>query len=91
MSRVTIVGAGQSGLQLGIGLVQDGHDVTLISNRTGEDFRSGKVMSSQFMFANALDTERALGIEFWDDTCPKTEGVQFSIPHPEIRGEKALT
>jgi len=89
MTKVTIVGAGQSGLQLGIGLVQDGHDVTVISNRTGDDFRDGRVMSSQFMFANALDTERALGIDFWQDTCPQTEGIQFAIPHPEIRGEKA--
>lgn len=91
MSKVTIVGAGQSGLQLGIGLVQDGHDVTVISNRTGDDFRDGRVMSSQFMFAKSLDTERALGIDFWQDTCPQTEGIQFAIPHPEIRGEKALT
>ena len=90
MANVTIVGAGQSGLQLGIGLLQDGHDVTVVSNRTGEDFRNGKVMSSQFMFANALDAERALGIDFWADTCPQTEGIQFAIPHPEIRGEKAL-
>ena len=90
MAKVTIVGAGQSGLQLGIGLVQDGHDVTLVSNRTGEDFRNGRVMSSQFMFSNSLDIERALGIDFWQHTCPQTEGIQFSIPHPEIRGEKAL-
>lgn len=90
MPKVTIVGAGQSGLQLGIGLVQAGHGVTVVSNRTAEDFENGKVMSSQFMFANALDTERALGIEFWADTCPKTDGIQFAIPHPEIRGEKAL-
>jgi hypothetical protein len=91
MAKVTIVGAGQSGLQLGIGLVQDGHDVTVISNRTGDDFRDGRVMSSQFMFASSLDTERAIGIDFWQETCPQTEGIQFSIPHPEIRGEKALT
>src|SRR5258708_26359881 len=91
MAKVTVVGAGQSGLQLGIGLVQDGHDVTLISNRTGEDFRNGRVMSSQFMVASSLDTERALGIDFWPDTCPQTEGVQFSIPHPVIRGANALT
>ena len=91
MAKVTIVGAGQSGLQLGIGLVQDGHDVTLVSNRTGEDFRNGRVMSSQFMFSNSLDIERTLGIDFWQHTCPQTEGIQFSIPHPEIRGEKALT
>jgi hypothetical protein len=90
MAKVTIVGAGQSGLQLGVGLLQDGHDVTVVSNRTAEDFRNGKVMSSQFMFASALDTERALAIDFWADSCPPTEGVQFAIPHPEIRGEKAL-
>ena len=90
MPKVTIVGAGQSGLQLGIGLVQDGHEVTVVSNRTGDEFWNGKVMSSQFMFGNALDTERALGIEFWADTCPKTDGIQFAIPHPETRGEKAL-
>jgi hypothetical protein len=91
MAKVTIVGAGQSGLQLGIGLVQAGHDVTVVSDRTPGQIRDGRVTSSQFMFANALDTERALGIEFWDGTCPKTEGIEFSIPHPEIRGEKALT
>lgn len=90
MAHVTIVGAGQSGLQLGIGLLQAGHAVTVVSNRTAEDFRSGKVMSSQFMFANALDTERALGIDFWADSCPQTEGIQVAIPHPEVRGEKAL-
>jgi hypothetical protein len=90
MARVTIVGAGQSGLQLGIGLVQSGYEVTLVSNRTGDDYWHGRVMSSQFMFANALDTERELGINFWDDSCPWVEGMQFSIPHPEQRGEKAL-
>src|SRR5689334_619843 len=90
MATVAIVGAGQSGLQLGIGLLADGHEVTLVSNRTAENLWHGKVMSSQFMFASALDTERALGIDFWADVCPQTEGVQFAVPHPEIRGEKAL-
>jgi len=90
MANVTIVGAGQSGLQLGIGLVQAGHDVRVVSNRTPADIQTGRVMSSQFMFANALDTERALGIDFWAGTCPETEGIQVAIPHPEIRGQKAL-
>lgn len=90
MAKVTIVGAGQSGLQLGIGLVQAGHDVRVVSSRTPEDIRTGKVMSSQVMFANALDTERALGIDFWPDACAQIQGVQFAIPHPEIRGQNAL-
>src|SRR6185436_18606924 len=44
MAKVTIVGAGHSGLQLGIGLVQAGHDVKVISNRTPEAVERGKVM-----------------------------------------------
>ena len=90
MAKVVIVGAGQSGLQLGIGLRQAGHDVTVVSNRTGEDFRTGRVMSSQCMFANALDTERKLGIDFWDDVCPPVEGISLAVPDPERPGEKAI-
>jgi flavin-dependent dehydrogenase len=90
MSTFVIVGAGQSGLQLAIGLRQAGHDVTVVSNRTGKDFHDGRVMSSQCMFANALDTERALGIDFWDDVCPPVEGISLAVPNPEQPGEKAI-
>lgn len=91
MARITIVGGGQSGLQLGLGLLQDGFEVTVVSDRTPAEIRDGRVMSSQFMFASSLDTERALGLDLWQDTCPQTEGIQFSIPHPEVPGEKALS
>ena len=40
MKRIAIVGAGQSGLQLGLGLLAAGYEVTMFSNRTGEDIRS---------------------------------------------------
>jgi hypothetical protein len=42
------------------------------------------------MFATALDNERALGIDFWDDTCPPVEGIALAVPHPEIAGAKAI-
>lgn len=90
MTKVTIVGAGQSGLQLGIGLVQAGYDVTAISNRTPDEIRGGRVTSSQCMFGDSLSTEQALGINFWDETCPRVEGIAFAVPHPEIAGAKAI-
>lgn len=90
MARITIVGGGQSGLQLGIGLVQNGYDVTVVSDRTPEQIHDGRVTSSQCMFASALDNERALGIDFWDDTCPPVEGIALAVPHPELPGEKAI-
>ena len=90
MATITIIGGGQSGLQLGIGLRQNGHDVTVVSDRTPEQIHDGRVTSSQCMFATALDHERALGIDFWDDTCPPVEGIALAVPHPEIPGAKVI-
>lgn len=92
MSRkVSIVGAGQSGLQLGLGLVKKGYDVTIYSNRTPEQIKYGKVMSSQCMFDMALENERELGINYWENTCPPVEGLGVTVPHPEQPGEKLFT
>jgi hypothetical protein len=90
MRKITIVGAGQSGLQLGIGLAQAGYEVTCVSNRTPDEIRRGRVTSSQCMFESSLVHERALGINFWDATCPRVEGIELSVPHPELRGAKAI-
>jgi hypothetical protein len=89
MRTITIVGGGQSGLQLGIGLVQAGYDVTVVSDRTPDEIREGRVTSSQFMFGTALESERALGINFWEEQCPYTEGLGVTIAGPG--GEKALS
>jgi hypothetical protein len=79
MSRIGIVGAGQSGLQLGIGLRKAGYDVVMLSNQTSAQIRDGRVTSSQCMFGGALGHERALGINFWDDECPRIDEVEFTI------------
>ncbi len=87
--HITIVGAGQAGLQLGIGLLQAGFDVTTVSNRTAEEIHQGKVSSSQCIFHNALEHERALGLDFWPEA-PTVDGISFTIPHPDVPGEKAI-
>lgn len=87
--KITIVGAGQAGLQLGIGLLDAGYDVTIVSNRSRESLRDGKVMSSQCMFDLALSFERNEGLNFWDDTCPPVEGISFAVP--DGQGGKALS
>ncbi|CAM04640.1 hypothetical protein A8924_5785 [Saccharopolyspora erythraea NRRL 2338] len=79
MRNIVIVGAGQAGLQLGVGLLDAGHRVTVVSDRTAEQIRDGRVMSSQCMFGSALARERALGLGFWDESCPPVEGMGFSI------------
>ena len=87
MKRITIVGGGQSGLQLAIGLLQKGYDVKIIQDRTGEQIAAGRVLSSQCQFNAALDHERALGINFWEDSCPPVEGISFTVPTPEGSGK----
>jgi flavin-dependent dehydrogenase len=88
MRRIAIIGGGQSGLQLALGLLQKGYEVTVVSNRTPEQIRKGRVTSSQFMFGDSLQIERDLGINFWEKECPKTEGIAFTVPGPD--GGKAL-
>ena len=88
MRKIGIVGAGQSGLQLAIGLRKAGYDVTVLSNQTAEQIRAGRVTSSQCMFDFALGQERSLGINFWDDECPRIGAVEFAIAGPR---DKALS
>lgn len=79
MRRIAIVGAGQSGLQLSLGLINMGYDVTIFTNRTAEQIAQGRVMSSQCMFHTALQTERDLALNFWEEACPSVEGIGFTI------------
>ncbi|MGQ4615873.1 styrene monooxygenase/indole monooxygenase family protein [Nocardia sp. R7R-8] len=87
MRTITIVGAGQAGLQLGIGLVDEGYDVTIISNRTAEEIENGRVMSSQVIFGNGRAREAALGLDFWNDA-PEMDTISVTVP--DGQGGKAL-
>ena len=67
---VVIVGGGQAGLQLGCGLRDHGYDVEIVQDRSAEAIARGKVLSSQCMFDEALQNERDLKLNFWDQNCP---------------------
>ena len=83
MKKIAIIGGGQSGLQLALGLLKNNYQVTVVSNRTPEQVFEGPVTSSQFMFHDALQHERDLGINFWEKETPVTEGLGFTIPGPD--------
>jgi styrene monooxygenase A-like protein len=87
---ITIVGGGQSGLQLGNGLLSSGYGVRMVQNRRGEEIGSGKVLSSQCMFGEALKYERDLGLNFWDKECPTVDSINFTVPAPDGSGKKAI-
>ena len=80
MKRIAIVGAGQSGLQLALGLLGAGYEVTVFSDRSAQEIHDGHVMSSQCMFDSALEIERTLGLNYWEEECPRVEGIAFTVP-----------
>jgi hypothetical protein len=85
--KITILGGGQAGLQLACGLLGKGYRVKLVQNRKAEDFRRGKVMSSQCMFDAALKNERDEGLNLWDAECPTIDSINFAVPSPDGSGK----
>lgn len=79
MSSIAIIGAGHGGLQLAFGLLRDGHDVTVYSDRTPEQIATSRLPSSNAVFGRALDRERALGICFWDGEDPLIDTTQVRV------------
>ena len=89
MGKVALITGitGQDGAYLAELLLAKGYHVTLTTNRNGEDIRNGKVMSSQCMFNTALQSERDLGLNFWEDQCPAVEGIGLAVPDPQNPNE----
>jgi hypothetical protein len=79
---ITIVGGGQAGLMLAIGLRRAGHAVRLVQDRPAAAIAGGRVLSSQCMFATALAEERALGLDLWSGEAPQIDGIRIQALAP---------
>ena len=75
--RIAVVGAGPAGTALAVGLLRSGHEVTLVSDRTAEQVRTGRVMSSQVTFESALEAEAALGLRDVLPEAPEIEEMAY--------------
>jgi hypothetical protein len=82
MRNILIVGSGQSGLQLALSLQSEGYDVTVMSARTPEEIRAGRIMSTQAMFGPALQIERERGLNLWEEQTPKMTALQIAVAGP---------
>src|SRR3712207_9265334 len=83
MANIAIVGAGQAGLFLGFGLLEDGHDVTLFSDQSAEAILNGRLPSGMGLFEDAVKKEAALGLTFWEDEMTRGEGAILELINPD--------
>ncbi|MFM2322160.1 MAG: hypothetical protein RLZZ225_313 [Pseudomonadota bacterium] len=79
MRNISIIGAGQTGLQLGIGLLRAGYPVSLYSRYSAKEILNGGILSSPSMFNDSLECERKLSLNYWDSVCPKNKTVTYTL------------
>ena len=80
MRKILIVGAGQSGLQLALGLTAAGYGVTVMTSYTGQEIYDGSVTSTQCMFGQTLDLERAIGADLWAESGHRIDALGVTVP-----------
>jgi len=91
MRSIAIVGAGQSGALLALALLKRDYQVTLVTDRTPDQVRIGPVMSSQCMFDSALQIERDLGLDHWEERCPRIDTMAVNVAKTHGSNEIAVT
>jgi 2-polyprenyl-6-methoxyphenol hydroxylase-like FAD-dependent oxidoreductase len=66
MTRIAIVGAGVSGLHLGLFLQQHDVPATIYTDKTAEQIAAGRLLNTVAHHHHTLERERALGVHHWD-------------------------
>jgi 2-polyprenyl-6-methoxyphenol hydroxylase-like FAD-dependent oxidoreductase len=86
MRNIAIIGSGIIGLLAAHGLRKAGHQVTVYSDRTPEQWLQSKPTGTAARFDLSLQLERELGLNHWDDQLPWCEGAHLTVcPSPRNR------
>ncbi len=76
MRNVAIIGSGIVGLVAAHGLLREGYEVTVYSDRTADQWlNESRPTGTAARFDMALSYERELELNHWDDVAPRGEGV----------------
>jgi hypothetical protein len=78
--RIAIIGSGQAGLIAAHALVRKGHEVTVYSDRSADEWLNhSRPTGTAARFELALAYERELGLAHWEAVAPKMVGVHLSF------------
>jgi 2-polyprenyl-6-methoxyphenol hydroxylase-like FAD-dependent oxidoreductase len=86
MRKIAIVGAGQAGMVLAFGLLNEGYEVTVFEGRPADEIEKGPILSTAMVFDRQLDVERRLGLHEWQGKAPVCNGMHATLrlPNGEI-------
>ena len=63
--QIGIIGAGIAGLHLGLYLRQHDIDVTIVTDRTAEQYSKARLLNTAAHFAVTIEREKVLGVDHW--------------------------
>ncbi|MDQ1128269.1 styrene monooxygenase/indole monooxygenase family protein [Microbacterium sp. SORGH_AS_0888] len=82
--KAAVVGAGQTGATVALGLLDAGFDVTVYSERAQQELRDAvPPTGTALIFGDALNAERALGLDTFGDRAPHHEGLHARLVAPD--------
>ncbi len=90
MTTVGIIGAGVSGLHLGLQLTQAGIPVTIYSPKSGDEIANGRIQNSVAHHSVTIDREDRLGVNHWPvaEYGYDSHHHYFGLPEPIVfRGD----
>jgi len=78
MARVAIVGAGQAGTLMALGLMNRGHEVSLFSDRTADSIlEETPPTGTAYIFGSSVAVEREPGVETFEDVALPGDGIHL--------------
>lgn len=81
--KIAIIGAGTSGLHLGLYLQQHGVDVTIYTDKEPEAYASMRLPNTVAHFAVTIDRENQLGVNHWQSGEVGYFGHHYFVNTPE--------